>query len=163
VQIARQWATHGTGSYAQQDSSCVERASWLLRMPFSLEANYIFLRTSHFFSLCFSLGLPPSFRYHHLVTSTAANRGCTNTSGSWAWNRIEQNDGRFCHTPPAETDLQCRHHSAHHDTANAATENITVDAELNIVRKTGSSKNKKQQAIRCEYSQVEVDDRQLRR
>jgi len=64
-------------------------------------------------------------------------------------------------TPPAETQLQCRHDLAHRNASNAATENMTLDAQLNIVRQTGSGKNKKQHAIRCEYSRIEVDDRQL--
>jgi len=95
VQIAGWLATDATGSYAQQDSSCVEPASWLLLMPFWLRANYMFLRTSLFCSLSSSSGLPPSFSYHHLFNSTAANHGSTNTSARWDWKRIEQNDGRF--------------------------------------------------------------------
>ena len=31
-------------------------------------------------------------------------------------------------TPPAETQLQRRHHLVHHDAANAATKNMTPDA-----------------------------------
>jgi len=87
--------TPATGTYMQQDSSCVERASWLLRIPFWLAANYIFLRTSHLLSLSCSSGLPTSFHYHHLLTSIAANHGSTNTSAKWEWKRIEQNDGHF--------------------------------------------------------------------
>jgi hypothetical protein len=37
------------------------------------------------------------------------------------------------------------------DAANAATKHMTQDAHLKVVRKTGSSKNKKQHAIGCEY------------
>ena len=55
-------------------------------------------------------------------------------------------------TPPAETQLQLRHHLAHHDAANAATENMTLDTHLKIVRKSRSSKNRKRHSIRCEYS-----------
>jgi len=95
VQIAEWLATRAMGSYVQQDSSCVERARWLLPMPFWLEADYIFLRTSHFFLLSSSSGLPTLFHYHHLCTSTAANHGSTRTAARWEWNRIEQNDGRF--------------------------------------------------------------------
>jgi len=96
VQIAEQLATCATGSYAQQDSSGVERASWLLRMLCWLKANDIFLRTSNFFSLSSSAAHPTSFHYHHLFSSTAAFHSSINTSASWAWNRIEQNDGHFC-------------------------------------------------------------------
>jgi len=95
VQITGQLATHAMGNYAQQDSSGVERASGLLRMPFRLEANYIFLGISNVCSWSSSSGLPTSFCYHHLFTSTATNHGSTNSSARWEWNRIEQNDGRF--------------------------------------------------------------------
>jgi len=63
--------------------------------------------------------------------------------------------------PTAETQLQRRHHLAHRDTANAATTNMTLDAQLNIVRKTESSKNKHQHMIWCENSWIRVDGRQL--
>jgi len=69
--------------------------------------------------------------------------------------------GASANTPPAETQLLCRHQFAHCDAANAATKNMTLDAQLKIVHITGSSKNKKQHVIGYEYSQIEVDDRQL--
>jgi len=97
VQIAGRLATRATGRYAHHVSSCVERASWLLCMPFWLNANYISLRNSLFFALSSSAGLPTSFRYHHLFTSTARNHSSTNTSASWVWNRMKQNDGHFIH------------------------------------------------------------------
>ena len=46
LQLAGQWEMSATGSQMQRDSSWVEHASWLLIIPFWLEANYIFLRTS---------------------------------------------------------------------------------------------------------------------
>ena len=49
----------------------------------------------------------------------------------------------------------------HREAANVATENMTQDAHLQIVRKTGSSTNKKQHAIGCEYVHNMVDGRQL--
>ena len=64
-------------------------------------------------------------------------------------------------TPPADTKLQRRHHIAHYDAANAPTENMTQDAQLKVIRKTGGSKNKKQHTIGCDYTRIEVDDRQL--
>ena len=63
--------------------------------------------------------------------------------------------------PSAETKLQRRHHLAHRDTANAATTNMTLDAQLNIVRRTESSKNNPQQTIWCENSWIRVDGRPL--
>jgi len=95
VQIAGWLATRAMGSYVQQDSSSVEQASWLLHIPFGHEVNYIFLRTSHFFSLSSSSGLPMLFHYHHLTTSTAASDSSTNTAARWEWVRIEQNNSRF--------------------------------------------------------------------
>jgi len=57
----------------------------------------------------------------------------------------------YLNMPPAETQLKHRHHLAHRDAANAATENMTLDAQLGIEHKSGSSKNKKQHATGCEY------------
>ena len=161
MQIAGWLATCATGSYVQQDSSGVERASWLLRMPFWLEANYIFLRSSHFVSLSSSSGLPTLFRDHHLFTSTAANHGSTNTSASWAWNRIEQNDRRFCQYPTRWNPTTMQTPICSLRRCKCSHQNMTLDAQLKIVHITGSSKNKKQHVIGYEYSQIEVDDRQL--
>jgi len=69
--------------------------------------------------------------------------------------------GTSANTPAAETQLPRRHHLADCDATNAATENMTLDAQWKIVRKSGSSKDKKQHAVGCEYSRIEVDDRQL--
>jgi len=38
---------------------------------------------------------------------------------------------------------------------------MTPGAKMKILCETGSSKNKKRHAIRCEHSRIEVDDRQL--
>ena len=64
-------------------------------------------------------------------------------------------------TPPAETHLECRHHLVHRDTANAATNNMILDALLKIVRETGSSNNTKQLMMGSEYSGIEVHGRRL--
>jgi len=63
-------------------------------------------------------------------------------------------------TQPAETQLQRRHHLAHHDAANAATKNLTLHTQFKIVRKTTIRKNTKQHAIGCMCSRVEVHGRQ---
>jgi len=39
------------------------------------------------------------------------------------------------------TEQQCRHQLVHLNAANAASENITLDAHLKIIRKTRNSKN----------------------
>jgi len=67
VQIARRLETCATCGYMQQDLSCVDHASRLLRIPFCLEENFMFLKTSHFFSLSSSSGLLTSDCYHHPV------------------------------------------------------------------------------------------------
>jgi len=47
------------------------------------------------------------------------------------------------------------------DAANAATKNMTQDAHLRIVHKTGSSTNMTQHAVRCEYIRTGINGRQL--
>jgi len=60
-----------------------------------------------------------------------------------------------------DTQQQRRHQLVHREDANVATENMTRDAHLKIVRKTGSSRNKKQHTIGCEYVHIMVDGCQL--
>jgi len=62
---------------------------------------------------------------------------------------------------PGETQQQCRHQLAHRDKANVATKNITLDAHLKMAPKTGSRKNNKLHAIRCESIHIDVDNGQL--
>jgi len=56
----------------------------------------------------------------------------------------------------SNTELLCtqrerRHKSVYCDGADVATKHMTRDAHLKIVRMTGSSKNKMQHAVGCEY------------
>jgi len=69
--------------------------------------------------------------------------------------------GTSCNAPLGESQQQHRHHLVHRDAAIVATENMTQDAYLKKVRKTGSSKNKKQDAIGCESIHICVNDGQL--
>jgi len=69
--------------------------------------------------------------------------------------------GALSNMPTAETQLQQRHHLVDRDAADAATENMVLDAPLKIVRQTGSRKNQKQHPIGCEYTHFEVDSHQL--
>jgi len=64
-------------------------------------------------------------------------------------------------TPPGETQLHHRQHLVRRDAAKAATENMTLDARLKIVRKTGSSKNRKQGTIGCKCSRIMVHGSEL--
>ena len=66
--------------------------------------------------------------------------------------------GSSNNAPPGEIQQQRRHQLVHRNAAIVATEIMTQDAHLNIVRKTESSKNKKQHAIRCESIHIDVDD-----
>jgi len=59
------------------------------------------------------------------------------------------------------TQQERRHKLVHHNAANVATKHMTQDAHLNIVRKTESSKNKKQHAVGCEYIHIEANSAQL--
>jgi hypothetical protein len=49
------------------------------------------------------------------------------------------------------TQQEGRHKLVHHDAANVATKHMTQDAHLKIIRKTGSSKNRKQLAVGFKY------------
>ena len=62
---------------------------------------------------------------------------------------------------PFDTQQECKQQLLHRDTASAATKNKTQDAHLIIVRKTGSSTNKKQHAVGCEYIHTVVNGHQL--
>jgi hypothetical protein len=44
-----------------------------------------------------------------------------------------------------------RHKLVHRDAANVATNHMTQDANVKIIRKTVSCKNKEQHAVGCEY------------
>jgi len=49
----------------------------------------------------------------------------------------------------------------HSDTAKAATQNMTKDAHLKMVSKTGGTKNKMHHAVRCKYMYIEHNGSQL--
>jgi len=59
------------------------------------------------------------------------------------------------------TQQQHSHQLVHHDAANAATKNMTQDANLKIICKTASSTNQKQHAVGCEYIYLVVTSLQL--
>jgi len=70
--------------------------------------------------------------------------------------------GASRNAPLGKTQQQRRHQLVHRDATIVATENMTQDAHLKKVRKTGSSKNKKQHAIGCESIHICVNDGQLK-
>jgi len=69
--------------------------------------------------------------------------------------------GALSNTSFVGTQQKCRHQLVHRDAANAATKNMTQDVHLKIVRNTGSSTNKKQHAVGCEYIHTVVNGRHL--
>jgi hypothetical protein len=58
--------------------------------------------------------------------------------------------GTSSNAPLGETQQQHRHQLVNREAATIAIKNMTQDAHLKMVRKTGRSKNKKQHAIVCE-------------
>jgi len=71
------------------------------------------------------------------------------------WSGVSSNTSLF------GTQQRRRHHSLHRDAANEPTKNMTQDAHLKIVRKTGSSTNNTQHAVGCEYIDSVVNGRRL--
>jgi hypothetical protein len=69
--------------------------------------------------------------------------------------------GATSNTEILRTQQVRRYKLVHRDAANAATKHMTQDAHLKIVRKTGSSKNKKQHAAGCKYIHIVANGGQL--
>jgi hypothetical protein len=69
--------------------------------------------------------------------------------------------GAITNSEILRTRQERRHKLVYSDAANAATKHMTQDAYLKIIRKTGSSKNKKQHMVGCEYIHTEVTGGQL--
>ena len=59
------------------------------------------------------------------------------------------------------TQQECRRQVVHRDAADVATSDMTQDAHLKVVRKTGSTQNKKQHVVGCEYMHIKVNGCQL--
>jgi hypothetical protein len=69
--------------------------------------------------------------------------------------------GASSNTPVIGTQQECRQQLVHRDAANAATKDMTQDAPLTIVCQTGSSPNKKQHAVQCDYIIMVVNGHQF--
>jgi len=69
--------------------------------------------------------------------------------------------GASSNTSLSGTQEEHRHQLVHQDAANATTKNMTQDEHFKIVHKTGSSTNKTQHAVGCEYIQTVVNGHQL--
>jgi len=123
---------------------------WLSLIPLWLEANNVFLRTSHFISLSSSWSLPQQ----QAITPEMHQQG---ESGS----KLSHTASAVFHEPPAVTQQKCGHQSVHSDSANTVTENMNQNPTLTIDVWTESSTNKKQHGIGCEYIHSEVDGSQV--
>jgi len=142
--------SRATCSYTKRDSSWVECASWLLLIPFWLDATCRFLSTSHIFSLSSSSSFP-----HQQIMAPQRTQQCA-TGSELSWMA-----GASSNTPPTAMQLQCRQQLVHRDTANEATKSMTIDAHSNMDPPTGSSKNKMRHVIGCEDIHIKVDHHQL--
>jgi len=69
--------------------------------------------------------------------------------------------GATSNTEILGTQQERRHKLVHCDTTDAATKHMTKDANLKIVRKTGSKRNKEQHAVGCEYIHIDAIGGQL--
>jgi len=69
--------------------------------------------------------------------------------------------GATSNTDIPGTQQERRHKLVHRDAANVATKHNTQNAHSKIVQKTGSSKNKTQHAVGCEYIHIEAKGGQL--
>jgi len=69
--------------------------------------------------------------------------------------------GTSLNAPLGETQQQRRHQLVHCDAAIVAIENMSQDSHFKKVRKTASSKNRKQHAIGCESIHICLNDGQL--
>jgi len=69
--------------------------------------------------------------------------------------------GATSNTEILGTQQERRHKLVHHDAADAASKHMTQDADLKIVRKTGSRRSKKQHAVGCEYIHIDTIGCQL--
>jgi len=149
VQTAGQLEPHPTCGSTQQDSCSVECVSWLLRIPIWLEANYIILRTSHFFSLSSSSSLPRQ----QIVAPQTPQQG---TSIS----ELSRTTGALTMIPPTVTRPQHSYNLVHHNAANAATKNKTQDPHLksSVNPEEASIRGSPQQDVRLSVSRYTAID-----
>jgi len=96
LSIVRQLETPTTCHYIQRDLYWVDRASWLLLIPFWIEADNIFLTTSNCFSSLSSSSIPQ----HQIMATQTPPKGASRSESS-------STRGASTNAPPRETQ-QCR-------------------------------------------------------
>jgi len=119
LHIAGWWETPATCGHTEQDSSWVYGTSRLLLIPFWHEANYIALRTSHFFLLSSSSPIP-----HQQIMETQPPQPGESRSISSRFAAATSNASLI------GTQHERRHQLVHCVAADAATRNITQDGYL---------------------------------
>jgi len=127
-QIMGRCETPATYSHTQQDSLCVECASWLLLIPFSVGANYIFLRSSHIFLLSSSSLIP-----QQQIMATETPQHCEGGSES---SRLT---GASCIAALAGRQQKRSCQLVHREAANGTTKYMTLEAHLKIIHTSESS------------------------
>jgi len=133
-------------SYMLLGTSGVESGSQLSLIQCSLEAYYVFLKTSYFSWLSCS----SPFTQQQVVAPQTPQAGLTGSESS------QTTDAVF-NLPQGRTKQQCRQQLVHCDTANAATTNIIQDAHWMMDLICRSRKHIKKQMIECYYIQPRVD------
>jgi len=166
--IGPTWCKLHDGWQSVQPAAMHNRIQFVQNSEVSCYACHFDMKLTIYFS-----GLPTSFRYllpqdfplhfitiisslpqQHIMAPQTPQQGESGTESS-------RTTGTSSNMPPAETQLQCTHHLAHRDAANAATKNMTLNTQLRIVYDTGSCKDKKQHGIGCDHTRIEVDGSQL--
>ena len=121
----------------------------------------------------YSSGLPTSFRYVlsqdfplcfiNIISSLAQPKIMAQQAPQQgeSWTESSRTIAFSSDTPPGETKLQRSKQVVHRDARNAATEDMTLDAQLKIVPKTARSRIWKQHAMGCKCSLIEVHSCQL--
>jgi len=150
LHIVGRWEIPPSCGHTQQDSSSVNGTSWQLLILIGHEANYIVLRTSHFFSLSSSSPIP-----HQHIMETQPRQPAASVSKS---RRLASNQSNTSHIGRWR---ECSHQLFHHDATDAASRNMTQDAQLTTVRMTGSSRSNQQNTVGCMYMHIVVNSSQL--
>jgi len=127
-----------TGDFKEQYSFRVDCTSQLLFIPFRLEADYVFLQTSHFFSSSSSYLCPQL----QVMSTQTPEQGpglselsrMTGTSSNVLYTDIQQ---------------EWSHQLVLHGARNEATNHVTHNCEFIVVSKTGSRNKKKHHATGC--------------
>jgi len=102
----------------------------------TLEANYMFLRTTQFFWLSYSSAIQHQWVMATETPQTGVRRSQLSEIAGFSFNASLKGTNQ-CHRPQL----------FHREDANVATDSMTIGAHLKNVRKTDSCTNKEKHAI----------------